>query len=388
MKREEEAAGKAGAGEWMSPAQRKTAAAAVTFFSACVIALLLLGLLLVLKAVLTFFSGVIWPLAAAGILALLLRPMVLSFEKRLKLGRVKSIVLLYALVVLAGSGALSYGLPRLIIQAMNFLESAPELITNARDYFSEKFPSHLAFLKEKWSDETIREYAASAAEGLKQVAAASLPVLKGAGLWVWGTFAWAAGLAVVPIYLFYFLRTDRDPLNLLREQMSFVPAGWRDDLLFLVREFGAILVAFFRGQLLIGLIMGALLAAGFTIVGLKFSLTLGLLTGLLNIVPYLGTILGLGAALPLAFFQPGGGWVSVALVLAVFVVVQIIEGYLLTPKIMGRQTGLHPLAIIIAIFFWGTLLNGILGMVLAVPLTAFFAVAWRLLKRKYFGAAP
>jgi predicted PurR-regulated permease PerM len=74
----------------------------------------------------------------------------------------------------------------------------------------------------------------------------------------------------------------------------------------------------------------------------------------------------------------------VGLTLLVFVLVQVIEGYVLTPKIMGKQTGLHPVTIIVAIFFWGTALGGILGMVLAIPLTAFFVTAWRLGKHKYF----
>jgi len=68
------------------------------------------------------------------------------------------------------------------------------------------------------------------------------------------------------------------------------------------------------------------------------------------------------------------------------VVVQAIEAWLLTPRIMGHRTGLHPVVIIVAIFFWGTALGGVLGMVLAVPLTAFFVTTWRLLKRKYFTA--
>jgi predicted PurR-regulated permease PerM len=73
----------------------------------------------------------------------------------------------------------------------------------------------------------------------------------------------------------------------------------------------------------------------------------------------------------------------VFLVLVVKIVVQAVEGWVLTPKIMGAQTGLHPVMIIFAIFFWGTAFNGVLGMLLAIPLTAFFVTAWRLAKRKY-----
>ncbi|MNC92773.1 pheromone autoinducer 2 transporter [compost metagenome] len=72
--------------------------------------------------------------------------------------------------------------------------------------------------------------------------------------------------------------------------------------------------------------------------------------------------------------------------MAVFTAVQLIEGWLLTPRIMGKQTGLHPVAIIVAIFFWGQALGGVLGLMLAVPLTAFFVTAWRFVRRKYFAA--
>ena len=76
------------------------------------------------------------------------------------------------------------------------------------------------------------------------------------------------------------------------------------------------------------------------------------------------------------------------LVLLVKILVQGVESWVLTPKIMGHQTGLHPVAIIVAIFFWGTAFDGVLGMLLAVPLTAFFVTAWRLGKRKYFRHEP
>jgi predicted PurR-regulated permease PerM len=157
----------------------------------------------------------------------------------------------------------------------------------------------------------------------------------------------------------------------------------RQDALFLVREFLSILVAFFRGQLIIAFLQGLLFALGFSLVGLKYGLILGLMLGFLNIIPYLGSIVGLGVALPLAYFQEGGGPWTLLWVVVVFTVVQMIEGYVLTPRIMGNRTGLHPMVIIVAVFFWGSALNGILGMILAIPLTAFLVVFWRLAREKY-----
>lgn len=142
-------------------------------------------------------------------------------------------------------------------------------------------------------------------------------------------------------------------------------------------------MAFFRGQIIIAFLQGLLFAIGFTAVGLKYGAVLGFALGFLNVIPYLGSMVGLSITLPLAYFQDGGGLVTLCCVIAVFLVVQSIEGYILTPKIMGDRTGLHPMAIIFAIFFWGTALGGILGMILAIPLTAFLVVFWRLAKENY-----
>ncbi len=107
--------------------------------------------------------------------------------------------------------------------------------------------------------------------------------------------------------------------------------------------------------------------------------------GFLNIIPYLGSIVGLAVALPIGYWQEGGGLQLVIWVVVVFALVQLIEAYVLTPRIMGDRTGLHPMAIIVAVFFWGSALNGIAGMILAIPLTAFLVVFWRLARERYIG---
>ncbi len=368
----------------LGPVQRKIVGAALSFLAVVLIVSLSLLVFFILQRVVAFFSGVIWPLVTAGILALMLRPLVRWLERVFKLSRTFSIVILYALVLLAGCGFLALIVPAMISQLMDFVEQAPVLFENAKGFLLNKFPDLLQNIRFDW----VKEYFNTLLEGIRQMAAVSLPVIREAGAWVFGLFGMAAAVAIVPIYLFYFLMTDRDPIRDLENEMKFLSKGIRQDLVFLVREFASILVAFFRGQLLIGVIMGVLLATGFTLAGLKFGLLLGLLIGILNIIPYLGTILGLATVLPIAFFQPQGGWALLGLTLLVFFAVQIIEGYLLTPKIMGKQTGLHPLAVIISIFFWGTALKGLLGMVLAIPLTAFFIIAWRLLNRKYLAPPP
>jgi predicted PurR-regulated permease PerM len=223
----------------------------------------------------------------------------------------------------------------------------------------------------------------------EEIAQKSAEVIKTAWSSLLGLLAKITYLAVIPIYLFYFLSSNRNLIDGLEGELGFLSPSVKEDVVFLIREFVGILVAFFRGQLLIGLLMGVGYAIGFTLSGLKFGIALGLLFGLLNIVPYLGSIVGIVTALLVAYLQPGGisesGEWTVLLGCGIsFVVVQLIESYYLTPKIMGKQTGLHPVVVIVSIFFWGSALGGILGMIFGIPLTAFIIIAWRLLHRKYF----
>ncbi|MFW6198699.1 MAG: AI-2E family transporter, partial [Acidobacteriota bacterium] len=165
--------------------------------------------------------------------------------------------------------------------------------------------------------------------------------------------------------------------------LPFLKEETRQDVVYMIREFVDIIVAFFRGQMIVAFLQGLLFAVGFSVVGLRYGFVIGMILGLLNVIPYLGSMLGLGVAIPLSLLQEGGGIVTCLLVLAVFALVQGIEGWVLTPKIMGDRTGLHYMVIIVAIFFWGVALDGILGMILAIPLTAFLASLWRLAREKY-----
>lgn len=331
------------------------------------------------------FYGVIWPLAAAGVLALMLQPVVHLLETRCKMKRIWAVLVLFAGFTLLLTGIILAITPTIVEQVLDFIAFLPVFWSNAVHYVQNHYPEWVALAERRLANPTIKNIVDGALDEAQVLLKQMLPSLKSAGLGVVGVFGFFTNLAVLPIYLFFFMLSGRkDPVDNLGEHLPFLPEDKRDDVVFLAREFVNIVVSFFRGQMLIGLIMGVLLAIGFSMVGLKFGLVVGLTLGVLNIVPYLGTIIGLSIALPLAFLQPGGDWQMVTWVLAVFALVQMIEGWFLTPKIMGDRTGLHPVMIIVSIFFWGATFNGILGMILAIPLTAFFVTAWRLAKRKYF----
>jgi predicted PurR-regulated permease PerM len=371
----------------LTPAQRRLVGFALSFAAFCAVGWLLFILLSGVARFIAAFSGVIWPLAVAGILGLLLRPVVTLFERRLKLKRPLAVVLLYVVFVLLVTGLLLTFLPALVAQVLEFIAYLPTLWQKTIAWSEVHFPEWLAVVRPYLSNPTVKAALDGLAQQGQDLLSHLAPTLKSAGAGLFGIFGFVASLAVIPVYLFFFLLSNNDPTRGLPAHLPFLNEEHRGDVVFLIREFLGIIVAFFRGQLLIGLIMGLLLATGFTIAGLKFGLAIGLLTGLLNIVPYLGSILGLSVALPLAYLQPDGGGLALALIcVAVFVGVQLIEGWFLTPRIMGRQTGLHPVAIIVAVFFWGQALGGVLGMMLAVPLTAFVVTAWRFVRRKYFAA--
>jgi predicted PurR-regulated permease PerM len=366
-----------------TPLQRRVIGFASAFFAFLLILGLTAVVIMVLGRALGMFAHVIWPVAVAGILALILRPLVGVFERHLHLSRILSVVLLYFLALVVVTGVTLLIVPRLVDQIVDFVNTAPDLWLRASVAFKDASPRWVELYSRAMQNEMLARIIEGGIEQIRTLTLALLPNLRAAGGTVVGLFGFTASLATVPVFLFFFLQSDEDPAGHLHNHLPFLTDEKREDVVFLVREFLGIVVAFFRGQLLIGLIMGVLLAIGFTVAGLQFGVVFGLMAGFLNVIPYLGTIIGLSAVLPTAYFQPDGGFLLVAICLGVFVLVQVVEGYLLTPRIMGHRTGLHPVAIMIAIFFWGTALNGVLGMILAIPLTAFLVTVWRLAKKKY-----
>ncbi len=368
----------------LNAAQRRIVGFALTLLALLGSVAMLIGAFVAFGRLVSFFSGVLWPLAVAAVLALILRPVVRVLEVRLRRRRLWAVLVLYAAFALFTTGALLIVVPPLVDQVVEFVAYLPTLWDRAVAYERDHYPQWVALVQHQLSNPTLRQIADALTTEGKTLLAQTVPSLRAAGGGVLGVFAFFTHVAIIPVYLFFFLLARGTRAETLAEHLSFLQPGVRGDVVFLIREFVTIVESFFRGQLLIGLIMGVFLALGFTLIGLKFGLFIGLALGLLNVVPYLGTIVGLLVALPLAFFQVDGGWHLVALVLLVKLLVQTLEGWVLTPKIMGDRTGLHPVTIIVAIFFWGTAFGGVLGMLLAIPLTAFIVTAWRLAKQKYF----
>ncbi len=330
----------------------------------------------------TFFADVFLPLAVAGILALMLKP---YFNWLFRLIRIRWLcVALVFISLLIPIGLFGWFLGGIVKeQVAGMIRSIPGLMTVLVDMIRTHFPGVMDLWNQYQMTERVRDLLTARGGDIANSAAAISAQMISAGAEMFRSIAGLLGWAVLPVYLTFLLFIPTLSRDRFETMLPFLKPDTRKDVLYLGSEFVGIMVAFFRGQVVIALIQGVLYAIGFAIVGVQYGIVLGLMFGILNIIPYLGNILGLVCVLPIAYLQEGGGVPLIAQAGVVFVAVQCIEGYFLTPKIMGDQTGLHPMMIIFAMFFWGTALGGIMGMILAIPLTAFLVVFWRLLNEKY-----
>lgn len=356
--------------------QQKVAGIAILCVSICAIGGFAIAVFKILGAFLDKFGAVIWPLALAVILSFILKPAVDFMADRLRVGRTAACWIMMAFLVVVITGGLVAVLPAFISEICAFAASLPDLFSKVSARIVEHFPQLKDIIAEKTA--ALKDIALKNLS-LETVAGYMGNFFKTAASATGGAVSFAsfvAAFAVAPIYLYYMLTSRFDFFEFLENNIEFMSPKMKADAIFFARRFASIMSAFFRGQVLIAFIMGVLIGLGLTVVGVRFGFLLGFIAGMLNIIPYFGTIVGLGTILPTAFFQPGGGLITVALALCVFVAVQMLEGYFLTPKIMGGKTGLHPTVIIFSVFFWGIALDGILGMILAIPLTAFIAAAY------------
>jgi len=196
-------------------------------------------------------------------------------------------------------------------------------------------------------------------------------------------FGLLAGLFLIPVYAFFFL-LEEDAIS--RSWTDYLPVAdprMKAEVVFVLRSINEALIVFFRGQVLVALCDGVVYAIGFLLIGLPYALLVGLMASVVTIVPFLGAALTCGTALIISLVQ-FGDWQHPLLVLVVFAIVQINEGFVLQPKIIGSRVGLHPLAVIVALMVGTTLLGGVLGGLLAIPLTAALGV----LMRRYLWKSP
>jgi predicted PurR-regulated permease PerM len=198
-------------------------------------------------------------------------------------------------------------------------------------------------------------------------------------------FGFLLSMIIVPIYLYYFLIESRNISKSWGDYLPLRASAFKDEVVSALEEINGYLIAFFRGQLVVSLINGTATGLGLVIVGLDFGLLIGLLLCVLGLIPYLGIVLCWIPAVIIASVQGGAGtwipgdpwWVFPLVVSVIFFGVQQVDGLFITPKIVGESVGLHPMTVICSVFVWSLLMGGLLGAILAVPMTATLKVLLR-----------
>jgi predicted PurR-regulated permease PerM len=320
-------------------------------------------------------TPVLLPLAIAGILAYLLDPLVDLLEKR-RVPRGWGIILVYLLGVGIFAGASAMVIPRLVIETKNLVQDMPsygEKITKRfQDWRGQsKFGKKLGELwdtqkfQQVWETDLSKNVQDALSKLAPTVSAWLVAQMSRVASW----FGLLVGIAMVPVYLFYLLLEKRGIAGKWTDYLPIHESKWKVELVFIIQQINDYLILFFRGQVLVALCDGILLTIGFLALGLNYAFLLGMVAGLLSIVPFLGVAISIIPALLLAVIQ-FNDWLHPALVLGIFALVQFLEGFVISPKIMGDRVGLHPLTIILAVMIGTTLMGGIIGGILAIPLTA------------------
>ncbi|MEI6342385.1 MAG: AI-2E family transporter [Verrucomicrobiota bacterium] len=380
-----------------------------------------------LGRVLHLLAPVLWPLALGGVLAYLLDPLVDRLEA-LRVPRARAIGLVFASACALVAGVFLSFVPQVVGEARQFGERVPayslrlkgqldawatnppamvQRVLAARDLFVRQTNAPAGAAGSTGPDGSSGSTADGNArrplaggispETLRSFTTWMGNLLPSVGGWigdqvgrVTGWVGVLAGLCLVPIYAFYFLLEKRGIQMQWTEYLPVRTSWFKDELVFCLRAVNDYLIVFFRSQVLVALCDGLLYTTGFLVIGLPYAFLLGLLATALTMIPFIGAAVSCTTALVVAFGASGGWHLPVA-VLAVYGVVQALEGLVISPKIMGDRVGLHPLTIIVAVMVGTQLLGGLLGGVLAIPATAalrviMFRYVWK--RRQTSEAAP
>jgi predicted PurR-regulated permease PerM len=414
--------------DYPTPWQRKMMWAALTAF--CVVLLIvIIGTVIWTSAnIISFLQPILIPVAIAVILTYLLDPLVTKMSRG-TLSRTKAVALLFAIAFFSLGGLAAWLVPTISIQSANFARQVPAYTERARDYIVDliyRFDQTFGFLGSSraksastsftnWligpapsvsphaqpnasptpkafetspTGETIapsppklttaerqriQAYVEKQMPNLQQ----ALPTLaekfwdilkKSIGGFL-GVTGFLLSLILVPIYLFFLLNEKPRIEAQWREYLPLRASPLRDEVAELLSEINSYVTAYFRGQLLVCLVDGILIGTALTLLGLNFAPVIGALVVVLTMVPYIGIIICWVPAVLIAAFQ-WGDWAHPIWVTVIFIFIQNLEGIFYAPRIVGNYVGLHPMTVIVSIFVWGLIIGGVIGPLLAVPLTA------------------
>jgi predicted PurR-regulated permease PerM len=378
-----------------TPWQRKTLWNAITCIALLVIAGSVICTVYFASKVLLFLQPLLLPVAVAGVLAYLLEPPVTWLARR-GLPRLAAVIIVFALFISVGA-LLVVGIgPNIYNETLKFSNALP-------GYVDRGWSSLDAFLRENleklpqigphpapapspavttpspgaenagqpklednpWVQQTLQYLR----DQLPTVAQRTWAFVQSSLSGVFGVFGFLFGLFMVPVYLFFFLKESPTIAHTWSRYLPLRKSEFRDELVVVLTEINSYLINFFRGQLVVSMIDGFLTAIGLSVLGLQFGFLIGLFLAIVGIIPWVGFAICYIPAVIIAFVQFNDLahpiWVTV-----IFFIVQQIDGMVVAPRIVGNSVGLHPMTVIVSVFFWTLALGGLLGAVLAIPLTA------------------
>ena len=357
----------------LSERQKKIVAAGLTVTCLAVTFAFAAGVVWCLVKFLSFASAAIVPVVLGFLLALFFKPYYRWWRETVRNPTLALMAMLTTVFVPLVT-VFWFITALLVGQISNLIENGPQLFAKVSVWFSTTYPTISGLLDRL---------------GLVDFDLADLYARYGqtafqAGVGILSCLTGVLSVLVTFVFFVFFLTTKDRRGGDIVAALPFLKKETRSFLASQIDAFIDILVSFFQRQVLICLIEGVFYGVGFWLVGLHYGFLLGFVLGVLNLVPFFGSIVCLPFALLLAHFQPDGSLLRLLLVLAVWGSGQALDGYLITPKIQGNRTGLGYGGVIFSFFFWSTVLGPVRGMLLAIPLSAFCVVLARAVKATYF----
>ncbi len=345
-----------------------------------------------------YLQPVLMPLAVAGIIAYLLDPVV-SWLMRRRVPRIWAVVIVFATFTLGIALLGLWVIPAIVHQSGEFAKRVPlyawqaqALVTGWIERLIELPDILQGSDTEAGEKDRIMTYFADAVrQGIlwlqEQIPVMAQAVgdflIRGIG-GAFGVFGFLLSLILVPIFLFFFLKEKERIVSSWDQYLPLRASPFKSEVVSLLNEINSYLISFFRGQLLVSLIDGALIGTILLAMGMQFAVLIGLMVGVLGLIPYAGVLISWVPAVLIAAAQ-WQDWGHPLAVTIIFLVVNNLDGMLIAPKIVGDSVGLHPLTVIVSVLIWSLVLGGLLGALLAVPLTATLKV---LLKRYFWERTP
>ena len=343
------------------------------------------GSALLLYLIYVIGSVVVVPVLASFALAYLLNPIVYQLEKRGFSRTISALAAILAVSIAVGA-FLAYVVPDLWAEGSRAGQKIAESFTPENAARQRAWLRRYSPALERVAGDKIELFLSDPVEFYNENIGGQTTTIDEEGnvtrtsgsARLFSTLTSSLDLVLVPFFVFYILIDFprwRDTLEEL------IPPRFRAPFSRLFDESGRILESYVRGQLLIGLIMAVCYAVGFWFLGVPAWLGIALIAGLLNAIPYVGTVLGFGLAAAFTLAEGGGFW-EIAGVFGLFVAVQSLEGYVLTPRILGGRLNLHPMAVFLGLIIGGKLF-GLLGVVLAIPAIAISKVFLKFIRELY-----